>query len=230
MTPVRIAIVGAGGRMGSRIDAIASNDPSVLICARFHRENLDQQALAASAEVIVDFSCEPGTRAALGMARMGRAALLVGTTGLSDATRGELVALSAERAVLVAPNVSFGVAVVRRLAHLAATLLGPAGWTVDLIETHHDRKKDAPSGTALALAESLSRGGLADAGGRIHSIRAGDVVGEHEIRLAGPGERIQLAHQADSRDLFAQGAIRAAKWLAGRPPGAYSMDDVLGSA
>lgn len=230
MKPVRIAIVGAGGRMGSRIDAIASGDPSVLVCARFHRENLDQQALAAPADVIVDFSSEPGTRAAVAMARTGRAALLVGTTGLSEALRDELTALSAERAVLVAPNVSLGVAVMRRLAHLAATLLGPAGWTADLVETHHDRKKDAPSGTALALAESLARGGLAVGGGRIHSIRAGDVVGEHEIRLAGPGERIQLVHEADSRDLFARGAIRAAKWLAGRPPGTYSMDDVLGSA
>lgn len=230
MTPVKLALVGAGGRMGSRIDAIASGDPEVLVSARFHRENAAQQALAASADVIVDFSCETGTRAAIAMARAGHAALLIGTTGLPEAVLGELRALSAERAVLIAPNTSLGIAVLKRLARLAGELLGPAGWAVDIVETHHERKKDAPSGTALALAATLAEGGMPVASGRIHAIRAGDVVGEHEIRLAGPGERIHLMHQAVSRDLFASGALRAAKWLARRAPGAYSMEDVLAPA
>jgi 4-hydroxy-tetrahydrodipicolinate reductase len=130
--------------------------------------------------------------------------------------------------VLVAPNTSLGVAVTRRLARLAAELLGPGGWTVDIVESHHDRKKDAPSGTALAIAASLSEGGMKVASDRIHAIRAGDTVGEHEIRLAGPSERLHIMHQAVSRDLFAAGAIRAAKWLAGRPAGRYTMEDVLG--
>lgn len=230
MTPVKIAIIGAGGRMGSRIDAIASGDPAVMVTARFHRENLDQQALVAGAQVIVDFSSEPGTRAAIAMSKACGAALLVGTTGLSEGLQRDLKALSADRAVLVAPNTSLGVAVLKRLARVAAELLGPAGWAVDIVETHHDRKKDAPSGTALALADALATGGMKVGRERIHAIRSGDVIGEHEIRLAGPGERIHLMHQAVSRDLFAMGAVRAAKWLAGRAPGAYAMEDVLGSA
>jgi len=228
MMPVRIAIVGAGGRMGSRIDAIASDDPSVVVCARFHRENLDQQALAASADVIVDFSSETGTRQAIQLAKTTGAALLVGTTGLQTEVRLELDSLARTNAVLVAPNTSLGVAVTRKLARMAAELLGPSGWSVDIVESHHDRKKDAPSGTALAIAHSLGEGGMSVDSARIHAIRAGDTIGEHEIRFAGPSERIHLMHQAVSRDLFAAGALRAAKWLAGRPAGLYSMDDVLG--
>ena len=225
---VEIAIIGAGGRMGTRIDALASTDPGVEVVARFHRENADQYALAHRAKVLVDFSSERGTRSAIEIAKSTRAALLVGTTGLPDAMKAELKALSASNAVLVAPNTSLGVAVTRRLARLAAELLGPAEWCVDIVESHHDRKKDAPSGTALALANALGEGGLRVSPDRIHAIRAGDTIGEHEIRFAGPSERIHIMHQAVSRDLFAAGALRAAKWLVGRAPGWYSMDDVLG--
>jgi 4-hydroxy-tetrahydrodipicolinate reductase len=138
-----------------------------------------------------------------------------------------LTALARSNAVLVAPNTSLGVAVTRKLARLAAELLGGSGWSVDIVESHHDRKKDAPSGTALALARALEAGGMPVPSERIHAIRAGDTIGEHEIRLAGPSERIHLMHQAVSRDLFAAGALRAAKWLHGRAAGSYSMDDVL---
>jgi 4-hydroxy-tetrahydrodipicolinate reductase len=224
---LEIAIIGAGGRMGTRIDALASSDPSVEVVARFHRENAGERGLAHRAKVLVDFSSEKGTRAVIEIAKSTHAALLVGTTGLPDAVKDELKALSASHAVLVAPNTSLGVAVTRRLARLAAELLGPAEWSVDIVESHHDRKKDAPSGTALALASSLGEGGMRVSPDRIHAIRAGDTIGEHEIRFAGPSERLHIMHQAVSRDLFAAGALRAAKWLAGRTPGWYSMDDVL---
>jgi 4-hydroxy-tetrahydrodipicolinate reductase len=199
-----------------------------MVVARFHRENMDQYALAGNAEVIIDFSSEHGTRAAIEIARKSGAALLVGTTGLSNEVIENLRALSASNAVIVSPNTSLGVAVTRRLARLAAELLGPSDWSVDIVESHHDRKKDAPSGTALAIAQSLGSGGMTVAADRIHAIRAGDTVGEHEIRFAGPSERIHLMHQAVSRDLFAAGAVRAAKWLAGKPAGSYTMEDVLG--
>jgi len=224
----RIALIGASGRMGSRIEALAASDEAVRIACRASRTGLQGHAARGEIDVIVDFSSEPGTRAAIGMSRMGRAALLVGTTGLSEAIRGEITALSGTNAVLVAPNTSLGVAVTRKLARMAAELLGPSGWSVDIVESHHDRKKDAPSGTALAIAHSLGEGGMSVDSARIHAIRAGDTIGEHEIRFAGPSERIHLMHQAVSRDLFAAGALRAAKWLAGRPAGLYSMDDVLG--
>ena len=225
---VKLALVGAGGRMGTRIDALAATSVGVMVVARFHRENMDQYALAGNAEVIIDFSSEHGTRAAIEIARKSGAALLVGTTGLSNEVIDNLRALSASNAVIVSPNTSLGVAVTRRLARLAAELLGPSDWSVDIVESHHDRKKDAPSGTALAIAQSLGSGGMTVAADRIHAIRAGDTVGEHEIRFAGPSERIHLMHQAVSRDLFAAGAVRAAKWLAGKPAGSYTMEDVLG--
>jgi 4-hydroxy-tetrahydrodipicolinate reductase len=225
---VKLALVGAGGRMGTRIDALAATSVGVMVVARFHRENMDQYALAGNAEVIIDFSSEHGTRAAIEIARKSGAALLVGTTGLSNEVIENLRALSASNAVIVSPNTSLGVAVTRRLARLAAELLGPSDWSVDIVESHHDRKKDAPSGTALAIAQSLGSGGMTVAADRIHAIRAGDTVGEHEIRFAGPSERIHLMHQAVSRDLFAAGAVRAAKWLAGKPAGSYTMEDVLG--
>jgi 4-hydroxy-tetrahydrodipicolinate reductase len=225
---ISIALVGASGRMGTRIAALAAEDAGIVISARLGRAMRDQPA--AGVDVVIDFSSEEGTRSALAFARERRAALLVGTTGLGAETKAQLAAASREIAVLVAPNTSLGVAVTRKLSRIAAELLGGAGWSVDLVESHHDRKKDAPSGTALAIAESLAQGGMPVAPDRIHAIRAGDTIGEHEIRFAGPSERIHLMHQAVSRDLFAAGALRAARWLAGRAPGGYCMDDVLGSA
>ena len=120
---VKLALVGAGGRMGTRIDALAATSVGVMVVARFHRENMDQYALAGNAEVIIDFSSEHGTRAAIEIARKSGAALLVGTTGLSNEVIENLRALSASNAVIVSPNTSLGVAVTRRLARLAAELL-----------------------------------------------------------------------------------------------------------
>lgn len=221
--------------MGMRIDALAHADPEVCVALRMGRTAAaatptTMPSAGGAIDVVVDFSSEAGTRVAMETARLHRAALLVGTTGLSAEILQELTALAARQAVLVAPNTSLGVAVTRKLARLAAELLGPAAWSVDIVESHHDRKKDAPSGTALAIARSLEAGGMPVPSDRIHAIRAGDTIGEHEIRLAGPSERIHIMHQAVSRDLFAAGALRAAKWLRGRPAGSYTMDAVLGEA
>ena len=224
----RIVLVGASGRMGTRIDALAASDEGVRVVERFGRSRRMDSAVSGSFDVIVDFSSEEGTKQSIELARKTKAALLVGTTGLSTALQQELLGLGSTNAVLVAPNTSLGVAVTRRLAKIAAELLGPSGWAVDIVESHHDRKKDAPSGTAIAMAKSLEAGGMPVAADRMHAIRAGDTIGEHEIRFAGPSERLHIMHQAVSRDLFAAGAIRAAKWLAGRQPGSYSMEHVLG--
>ena len=225
---VKVALVGANGRMGTRIDALSASDDGVRIVERFGRSSRMDSLVSGSIDVFVDFSSEAGTRQAIELARKSKAALLVGTTGLSNAMQQELLDLGSTNAVLLAPNTSLGVAVTRRLAKIAAELLGPSGWAVDIVESHHDRKKDAPSGTAIAIAKSVEAGGMPVAAERIHAIRAGDTIGEHEIRFAGPSERLHIMHQAVSRDLFAAGAIRAAKWLAGRAPGSYSMEDVLG--
>lgn len=240
---VKVALYGATGRMGTRIAALAEGDDAVRIVRRMGRSGVvggdavaDVDVVAGVgvvADVIIDFSSESGTRQAIADARAGGAALLVGTTGLSAEILQELALLARSNAVLIAPNTSLGVAVTRKLARLAAELLGPAGpgggaWSVDIVESHHDRKKDAPSGTAIAIARALESGGMAISADRIHAIRAGDTIGEHEIRFAGPSERIHVMHQAVTRDLFAAGALRAATWLAGRSAGSYTMDDVLG--
>lgn len=227
--PVRVALVGAHGRMGRRIEELALARTDLRIVERIARIAAGNAPShdAGTVDVVVDFSSAEGTARAIAAARERGAALLVGTTGLPSTVMQELRDLSATHAVLIAPNTSLGVAVFRHLARRAAELLGPAGWSVDLVESHHDRKKDAPSGTALAIARSLEEGGLAVEPGRIHAIRAGDTIGEHEVRLAGAGERIHLMHQAVTRDLFAEGALRAARWLSGRAAGLYGMDDVL---
>jgi 4-hydroxy-tetrahydrodipicolinate reductase len=224
----RFAIVGADGRMGQRIDALAIDDDAVHVAARITAGNSSESARISTIDVIIDFSSEEGTRTAISIARATGAALLVGTTGLSREVDGALRELAKISAVLIAPNTSLGVAVTKRLARLAAELLGPSGWSVDIIESHHDRKKDAPSGTALALARALADGGMSLENRQIHAIRAGDTIGEHEIRFAGPSERIHIMHQAVTRDLFAAGALRGAKWLAGKPAGLYTMEDILG--
>jgi 4-hydroxy-tetrahydrodipicolinate reductase len=227
--PVRLALVGVHGRMGRRIAELAAQRSDLRIVERITREGSGDASSpdAVGVDVVVDFSSAEGTMRAIAATRARGAALLVGTTGLPAEVVQELRDLSTSHAVLIAPNTSLGVAVLRQLARRAAELLGPAGWSVDLVESHHDRKKDAPSGTALALARAIEEGGLAVGSERIHAIRAGDTIGEHEIRLAGAGERIHLMHQAVTRDLFAEGALRAACWLSGRAPGLYGMDDVL---
>ena len=214
--------------MGQRIDALAIDDDAVHVAARITAKNSSESARISTIDVIIDFSSEEGTRNAISIARATGAALLVGTSGLSREVDGALRELAKISAVLIAPNTSLGVAVTKRLARLAAELLGPSGWSVDIIESHHDRKKDAPSGTALALARALVDGGMSLENRQIHAIRAGDTIGEHEIRFAGPSERIHIMHQAVTRDLFAAGALRGAKWLAGKPAGLYTMEDILG--
>ena len=128
---------------------------------------------------------------------------------------------------MIAPNTSLGVAVLNHLAAVAAGLLGTR-YGVNLIEAHHTGKRDAPSGTALRIADTLRRAGAELPAESIHAIRSGDVVGEHTVEFAGGGERIRICHMATSRDLFARGALEAAAWLHGRPPGRYTIEQALG--
>ncbi|MSR40890.1 MAG: 4-hydroxy-tetrahydrodipicolinate reductase [Phycisphaerales bacterium] len=222
-----IAIVGACGRMGARIAALIELDAEAVVIARFDRQEVPLDD-GAKVDVVIDFSSDEGCRDAINIATRHNASLLVGTTALSAVSQDLLREYATRAAVMMCANTSLGVAVTRHLAREAARVLASAGWTVDIVETHHDRKVDAPSGTALAIAASLHEGGMSVPSNRIHAIRAGDTVGEHEIRLAGPFERITITHDAVSRDLFAAGAIRAAKWLKNRAPAFYSIEASLG--
>ncbi|HMN96470.1 MAG TPA: 4-hydroxy-tetrahydrodipicolinate reductase [Phycisphaerales bacterium] len=227
---IRLAVVGARGRMGERICALATADPRFVLVSRIDREEPAREPEPSASEpgldVIIDFSTPAGTERAIELALARRAALLVGTTGLDATIRDRIAALSARVAVLCAANTSIGVAVLGHLVSRATELL--AGWEIDIVEQHHSRKRDAPSGTALALAEAVERGGAKLDRGRIHAVRAGEIVGEHTVQFAGPGEVLRLEHVAIDRALFAHGALRAAAWLARRGPGVYGVAEALG--
>ncbi|MBM4110284.1 MAG: 4-hydroxy-tetrahydrodipicolinate reductase [Phycisphaerae bacterium] len=226
-TTTTIAVVGASGRMGRAV-IDAALDPS--LCCRTALEldakTPDSQAVGVI-DCVIDFSSARGAIRAAQLATERGAALLSCTTGLDDQARSAVLAAAKKICVMVAPNTSLGVAVARRLCRDAARLLG-SEYAVDLIEHHHHRKLDAPSGTALALAEAVRAGsGIPVPLSRIHSIRAGDTIGAHSVQFTGPFESIRIEHDAVSRQLFAIGALRLARWLHGRPAGLVTIDDWL---
>lgn len=173
-------------------------------------------------DVVIDFSLPEGFDSILSLCAQRDAALVSGTTGLSDSQRQALAEASARIPLVWASNFSLGVAVLTELTERAAKAL--AGWDCDIVESHHTQKKDAPSGTALTLGQAAST-----AGAEVHysSLRAGDIVGEHTVQFAGLGERIELIHRATNRDIFARGALHAARRLVGKPAGSYRVRDLL---
>ncbi len=173
-------------------------------------------------DAAIDFSLPQGFDPLLALCEQRGAALVSGTTGLEDVQRAALDVASQRIALLWAANFSLGVAILGELVERAATAL--PGWDCDIVESHHVHKKDAPSGTALALGASAELGGATP---RYASLRAGDIVGEHLVQFAATGERIELVHRATSRDIFARGALHAAARLAGRAPGRYRLRDLL---
>jgi 4-hydroxy-tetrahydrodipicolinate reductase len=242
--PVRVLLIGAAGRMGHAIKAAALANPGVEIAAEADQGD-DFAASLANVDVVIDFSHADAAKQICAECVAKRKPIVIGTTGHST----EQVNLIREAArsipVLLASNFSVGVNTLFWLARKAAELLGDR-FDLEIVETHHRLKKDAPSGTAKHLAEILSeaRGLNCEtdiAHGRqgmigerkakeigMHSIRAGDVVGDHTVVFASAGERLELTHRASSRETFALGALRAAKWILGKPAGLYSMEDVLG--
>jgi 4-hydroxy-tetrahydrodipicolinate reductase len=194
-------------------------------------------------DVLIDFSMPEGTMAVLPACVARRLPLVVATTGHTAAQRGEIEEAAHDTAVLMAPNMSLAVNVLMNLVGQAAKMLRGQGFDVEILERHHRFKKDAPSGTALQLARivqesmgqtQLRHGREGLVGERppheigVHAVRVGDNVGEHTIVFSTLGETLELTHRAHARDCYARGALRAAKFLAGRPPGRYNMNDVLG--
>ncbi len=263
--PLRLVVSGATGRMGRTLSRLIRDDPALDLAAGLDREGVGAGLPAADlpallplaragealrdADVLIDFSAPDFLRRLLSdhaEALRGRA-LVVGTTGLGDEEE-RLLGRAAERSpVLSASNFSVGVNVLLSLVERAARVLGEE-YDVEIVEAHHRRKEDAPSGTALALGNAVARGrgveldpvrrdgrtgrpGERPAGEiAFHSIRGGEVVGEHQVLFLGELDRIELVHRASDRALFAAGALRAARWLAEREPGRYSLGDVLGLA
>lgn len=230
---VRIALFAPDGRMGRAIEAAIVDDPD------FELDN-------DNGEVLIDFSAPDALRSSLDRAVSAGVPLLIGTTGLID----EHDALIAEAAkiipILKAPNTSLGVALLADLTERAARILGPDKWDIEIVEAHHNKKADAPSGTALHLGAAAEHGrggtcsaergrdgtGLKRETGAIgySAIRGGTVAGDHDVMFLGPDERLILSHRAESRAIFARGALAAARFLRGRPAGLYSMRDVVDAA
>lgn len=242
--PLQLAITGANGRMGGAFQALLRNDARFTLAAKITRNNDWRDA--PKLDVAIDFSTPEGFDAALAHCESHGVALVAGTTGLDAAQRKRFDAAAAKIPVLYAANFSLGIAVLTRLLRDAAGAL--PDWDLEIMEAHHARKVDAPSGTALALGRAAadSRGQPFDAvaafGRHGHtgvresgaigfaSIRAGDIVGEHTVFVVGHDERIELTHRAFDNAIFARGALTAAAWLAGRDPGRYDLDDMLAGA
>lgn len=229
--PTRIALYAPRGRMGRAIAAEAAHHGDFAVDADH-------------GDVLVDFSSPDGLRGSLDRAVSAGIPILVGTTGLTDG-HFELIGEAAEVVpVLVAPNTSLGVALLADLVERAAGVLGPEDWDVEIVEVHHNKKKDAPSGTALFLGKSVEAGrgfdaeeeigrcgtGLSRSPGLIgySAVRGGTVAGDHDVMFLGPDERLILSHRAENRSIFACGALVAARFLVGKPAGLYSMRDVIG--
>jgi 4-hydroxy-tetrahydrodipicolinate reductase len=239
---VPIAIHGAAGRMGQAIVRLAGDDAGVAIVGAIVRSDspllgrrigagdvryLADLEASASPRVLVDFSVADAFDPALAIARRRRIAFVSGTTALSAEQQAALRDAASSIPVLWSANFSIGVAVLDRLVREAARAL--AGWDCAITEAHHSAKKDAPSGTALALGRSVAHArGVDPSTLGFASVRVGDIVGEHTVLFAGEGERIELTHRASDRTIFARGALRAAAWIADQPPGFYTLADVIG--
>jgi len=226
MDLLRIGLVGAKGRMGRAVAGAIEKDPSLTIAAGLARGSTLEAALDDCA-VVIDFSVAEATEAVCRACAARQKPLVLGTTG-HNATQKELIAAAARKIPIVfAANFSIGVNALFALTRRAAELLG-GEFDVEVIEMHHRTKKDAPSGTAKRLVEILSHAREQGPPLSAQSIRAGDIVGEHTILFAGPGERLELTHRATSRETFAVGALRAARWVIDQSPGLYTMENVLG--
>ncbi len=250
----KLAIHGAAGRMGQRLIALAKED------ARFDLAGAIETAdhpfvgkeiegvsysdhLVRGVDVVVDFSLPRGTQAVAAAAMNDKTAMIIGTTGLSKNQQGLIDEAAREVAVVQAANYSVGVNVLLRLVAEAGRILGDA-YDIEIVETHHRFKQDAPSGTALALAHAICAATDKDPAetlrdGRsgqclrqsgeigMHAVRLGDTVGEHAVHFGTLGETVTISHSAHTRDTFAAGALRAAAWVIDKPPGKYDMRDVL---
>jgi 4-hydroxy-tetrahydrodipicolinate reductase len=223
-SPVRVMLIGAAGRMGKTVRELAQNDPEIQIAALCDLGDSIEVAMK-NCDVAIDFSQADSIDEICRSALQHGKSLVIGTTGHSQQQRKTIEETAHSVPIVVASNFSVGVNVLFWLTQKAAELLG-SNSNPEIVETHHKMKKDAPSGTAKTLAEILKA--VRNSEIRIQSIREGEVVGEHTVIFGGPGERLELTHRTANREIFAVGALRAAKWIVRKPPGLYSMQDVLG--
>lgn len=240
----RVTIVGSQGRMGQTLLRCLPQHAGLTLGLAADQGD-DLSAAVAAADVVIDFSAHVVTGPLAAQCAQAGKALVIGTTGHTAAELAEIRQHATQIPVVLASNYSTGVNTLFWLTRKAAEILGP-DFDLEVVEMHHRLKKDAPSGTAKSLAEILAsvrqwqyeqaarhgREGIVGERTRheigVHSVRGGDVVGDHTVIFANVGERVELTHKASSRDTFANGALRAAGWVIAQPPGLYDMQDVLG--
>jgi 4-hydroxy-tetrahydrodipicolinate reductase len=240
----KIIITGAKGRMGQALLNCAAKIPDLQVAGQIDQGD-DLGAVIEKCDTVIDFSSHSSTAQFAELCAAHKKALVIGTTGHSDAEQSKIKSHQSKIPIVWSSNYSTGVNTLFWLTRKAAEILGPA-FDLEIIEMHHRMKKDAPSGTAKSLAEILAEvrqqqldkvarhGRVGIVGERtppeigIHSVRGGDVVGDHTVMFANAGERLELTHKASSRDTFANGALRAAQWVVNQKPGIYDMQDVLG--
>lgn len=239
-----IILTGSKGRMGQTLLACAARRPGLRVTGQIDQGD-DLRAVLGQGDVVIDFSSHTATPAIAALCAEHHKAVVIGTTGHSPEATSQITALSSRIPMVWSSNFSTGVNALFWLTGKAAEILGP-DFDLEIVEMHHRLKRDAPSGTAKTLAEILARarrqpldpalrhGRSGMVGERsaeeigLHSVRGGDVVGDHTVIFAGAGERVELTHKASSRETFAHGALRAAEWVVSKKPGLYDMQDVLG--
>jgi len=242
-TKTRVTIIGAKGRMGEALVRLAKQDPKLELAAAVDKGD-DLAAAIDLSDAVIEFAHHSITPELARLVADKGKALVIGTTGHTDAERKAIAAAAEKIPVVFAPNFSIGVNLLFYLTRIAAQTLGE-NYDQEVVEMHHRQKLDAPSGTARRLGEVLAEaaggtyeeltqhGRHGDVGARpkrvigMHALRGGDVVGDHTVHFANIGERVELTHRASSRDTFASGALRAAIWACAQKPGLYSMQDVL---
>ncbi len=268
MKAVRVVVCGVAGRMGGRVLNAVRGEEGMLVVGATERPDSPQvgldagavaggppagvpvsgsleAALERGADVAIDFTAPAAAPHHAQVCAARKVALVLGTTGIAAQARADIAGRAREVPIVLAPNMSVGVNALFRLVGEAARALGPS-YEVEIVEMHHRTKQDAPSGTALRLAEVAAEAlkldpksafvheRRGDTGPRragtigLQALRGGDVVGDHTVFFLADGERLELTHRATSRDNFARGAVRAARWVVGKPPGLYDMQDVLG--
>ncbi len=266
-SPTKVIITGATGRMGKRLVALVNESPNLELAGATEFKGHpdlgkdagtlagcgcleipltdDLSTVLPQAEVVIDFTSPAATLNHLAQAAHHHRAMVIGTTGFSPDEMNQLRKHADSIPCVQAPNMSVGINVLLQIIGKVAQALGD-DYDLEIIDAHHNKKKDAPSGTALILAEALAaaknwdlqeagvyaRHGIIGERSKkeigIQTVRAGDIVGDHTVLYGGPGERIEITHRAHNRDPFARGALRAAEWAVKQPPGLYGMADVLG--
>jgi len=222
---IKIGVGGSKGKMGSRIIELAAGDGELELSGSFDMGE-DPKPVVEACDCLIEFTSPEATIEHLALCEEMKKAIVIGTTGLSDEERGKIKEASKTIPVVCSPNMSVGVNLLFKMVADAAKVLGP-DYAVDIVEAHHAEKKDAPSGTAKEIAQIVKEA-KGDIDVPIESIREDEIVGEHTIKFESDLDVMEITHSAKTRDIFAQGALKAAKFLAGKEHGLFTMKDVLG--